>query len=292
MGPDVSAPRAVYEEYWEQVCPPERRTHLKVSQVHQELGLDNGSEGSDIMGGWVDKISKMPDNCIEIDDAHIFDYGTIGTPPILSVWPELAKSPILKKFSWSPLVLNAVARNLPRIMGVSASQIPKHLDTASTTVAPHDSMILGLVAIHLRRGDYDQHCEFLAKWGARFTGWNQFPEYHDMFVPPKGADGTTTPENLATYMKRCWPTKEQVIAKLDAVRQETVGGERLERVFILTNGDDEWVKDMKSALKGAGWKGVTTSKDIKLKKAEIEVDGAVDMQIAARAEVFVGNGVS
>lgn len=42
----------------------------------------------------------------------------------------------------------------------------------------------------------------------------------------------------------------------------------------------------------AGWKAVYTSKDLSLLWTEREVDQAVDMEIARRAEVFLGNGVS
>jgi len=42
----------------------------------------------------------------------------------------------------------------------------------------------------------------------------------------------------------------------------------------------------------AGWKAVYTSKDLQLLWTEREIDQAVDMEIARRAEVFLGNGFS
>lgn len=63
-------------------------------------------------------------------------------------------------------------------------------------------------------------------------------------------------------------------------------------MFILTNGDKPWLDHLKEVLLvEGGWASVVTSKDLDLTRDEVEVDGAVDMQIAARAEVFLGNGV-
>ena len=66
----------------------------------------------------------------------------------------------------------------------------------------------------------------------------------------------------------------------------------LTRLYIMTNGDKEWVSDLKHQLSKLGnWESVTTSQDLKLTEAQKWIAQAVDMAIAERAGVFIGNGV-
>ena len=39
----------------------------------------------------------------------------------------------------------------------------------------------GLIALHIRRGDFEDHCDHLAKWGSVFNGFNSFKEFPDHF---------------------------------------------------------------------------------------------------------------
>lgn len=90
------------------------------------------------------------------------------------------------------------------------------------------------------------------------------------------------------------------------------GGEdkkwRLKRVYVSTNGDSVWWERVTGALSADGWE-VRGSADMdfvgerareeapagggEARRASERVVGlAVDMEVAARAEVFIGNGVS
>lgn len=66
---------------------------------------------------------------------------------------------------------------------------------------------------------------------------------------------------------------------------------------MLTNGKGEWLEELTRGLEGlGGWvdeEPIRTSRDLgrRLGKDERGVAQAVDMAIAQRAEVFVGNGV-
>lgn len=135
-------------------------------------------------------------------------------------------------------------------------------------------------------------------------------------------------KNHETYMERCWPDIPRIVERLNELQRLHNG--TLDKVFLLTNGRHDWLEQLKEALvdppkvpeiptddseagsvditprsrlpvtpspegtpeKKRGWKMVLTSKDVVLSKNEKEVDQAVDMEIARRAEVFVGNGVS
>ncbi|KAG8856913.1 hypothetical protein FRB96_006176 [Tulasnella sp. 330] len=293
MGPNITTPRAVYNTYWDQVCPPERRTHLRVNEIHEKHGIGKDSEGVEILNLWAKILSESQDPCIDVNDGHVFDYDTIGTSHILSVWPSLSQSPIVQRFAWSPLVLNAVARNVPALLPRSSHDPWNPASQPMPSISSSEnSMLKGLVALHLRRGDYGYHCENMANYSVTFTSWNQFSHLPDRFTPPAGGGfGKTTPENLAIYLKHCWPDAEHVIQKLNEIRYSNGRG-NLETIFILTNGDKIWLDDLKLQLSQDGWSNVVTSKDLRLTAGESEVDGAVDMQIAARAEVFIGNGFS
>lgn len=72
--------------------------------------------------------------------------------------PELLESPVLKQYAWSPLVNSAVQRTVDV------------LQLASPT--PNVTTLPGLLAIHLRRGDYSRHCARLAQWGSGYMGFN------------------------------------------------------------------------------------------------------------------------
>jgi hypothetical protein len=89
-------------------------------------------------------------------------------------------------------------------------------------------------------------------------------------------------------MQHCLPTVEQIVEKLRTVRAENPG---LHRVYVLTNAWGWWLNRLKGALQKDGWEDLKSSLDIQLDAAQVHVAMAVDMAIAEKAEVFVGNGV-
>jgi hypothetical protein len=145
-----------------------------------------------------------------------------GSPRILSIWPSLSTSPILQSYTWSPLVQSAVSRNFALLQPVS----PKSLFDISSK-----STLTGLVAVHLRRGDYKRHCPRLAGWDASFMGLNQFPTLPDKFYPslyPSSSSSRSSqssslpPSHQQTpsddpharesyYLQHCLPTVPQIV---------------------------------------------------------------------------------
>ena len=172
------------------------------------------------------------------------------------------------------------------------------------------------------------HCHTLADRVEPFAGWNQFPYLLDRFEPPSSA--VWRGRRHDEYVRRCWPEIDAVVARLREVRRLHPGLERVFvltngskdwvdalKEALLRNGDHDEVvpeadhtmqaeEDEPRILPGgirvqplppvlnskAGWKAVYTSRDLRLMWAEREIDQAVDMEIARRAEVFLGNGVS
>ena len=76
------------------------------------------------------------------------------------------------------------------------------------------------------------------------------------------------------------------IARTDAARG-------VESVYVMTNGERPWVEDLKEALRRTGrFRSVASSRDLVLNWEQKYVAQAVDMLVAQRAQVFIGNGVS
>lgn len=62
---------------------------------------------------------------------------------------------------------------------------------------------------------------------------------------------------------------------------------------MLTDADDAWCEEMRKWLISEGWDQVFVGKkDIYNNWADREIGVGVDMEVARRAGVFVGNGVS
>lgn len=186
-------------------------------------------------------------------------------------------------FRWSDLISGAVRRNYKLIS-------PSSRRFSRPYVLPPEGPIDGLLAMHVRRGDYSYHCTHFANWSSTYTSWALLPQFLDSFKVPQGAGGgAASPEAIAAYHRVCWPTNEQIVERARLMRTLHPG---LNRVYILTNGTPGYLEKLKSDLKADGWAKISTSQDMGLNWQEKWVAQSIDMSIAQRAEVFVGNGVS
>ena len=224
----------------------------------------------------------------------------------------LHESPILRFFSWSPLVLSALPLNAD-LISPSFAAVP---DALPDTVPD-------LLAMHIRRGDYDEHCYNLGNGSARFMGWNNLPGQANGFDPPLPSTmdiGGNPPDQeklkeMAAelkaqgvnideiYRKHCFPSIEEIVNRTMEAKNAWEGWDAasvgvsqtnrtLRRVYIATNGKREWAEELKEALWNASdWEAVVSSRDVELTNEQVYVAQAVDMAIAERAAVFIGNGV-
>ena len=197
-------------------------------------------------------------------------------------------------FSWSPLIIAAIAANANVIHPALSS-----VASSSFTPASHSPPLSGLLALHIRRGDYVDHCMHIANWSARFMGFNEFPGLPDRFsLPEVPSAGNASPEELARYRAHCFPEIAQIVARVREVRTELQPATPLSRVYVLTNGRPEWLAELKEALqadaRGSGfdeWTHIGTSRDLRLTREQQHNAQAMDMAVAQRAEAFLGNGV-
>ncbi|KAK7022261.1 hypothetical protein R3P38DRAFT_3317624 [Favolaschia claudopus] len=296
---DAVHKRAVSAAFYEKACPR--------SAVHMvsSVGAPTEAEGSALLEWWVKRLSDVHGaRCVEVDSSEqpVFDRFLFGSPRLLSLLPGLNASPILGAFAWSPLVHSAVARNFAVLQPTDPAALypparPLALadsrNSHTSSVSDPQHILTGLVAVHLRRGDYKRHCPRLAEWGAGYMGVNTYPALPDRFVIPTN---TTPQETEAHYLQHCLPSPSQLAERLHAVRTDHAarhpGSAPLNRVYILTNAWGWFVNSVRSELVKDGWVEVWASADIMLDSAQAGVGMAVDMRIAEGAEVFLGNGFS
>ncbi|KAF9446910.1 hypothetical protein P691DRAFT_732347 [Macrolepiota fuliginosa MF-IS2] len=320
-------PRAVNSEFWQVMCSREKRRVIKQSDAPSGL---MGRNLVDWWKDTIQKHEDVV--CLEVDTRQnpIFDFNFFGGQQLLDIWPSLSETAILSHFKWSPLVLSAVERNfviLPDLRDAHVSVLRRRLSStrinhsAIPRASPTDSAFPSkntypaLLAIHIRRGDYSRHCPRLAEWGVSFHGFNSFEGLPDRWVPYDGPLSDDAHEKIDYYRKHCFPSQEEVVERLHTIRAEhdafiseharsnhtqlPMGdsgspspSHQLQRVFVLTNAWPSWLSGLKRKLIDDGWEDVIVSGDLILDPEQKGVDVAVDMSIAEKAEVFVGNGFS
>lgn len=228
---------------------------------------------------------------------------------LASIWSNLISTPLLTYFAWSPLIELAFDVNRDLFLPPSSlastpylSSLPYNTSdpTASTTNAWRYPLIPGLMAIHVRQGDYSSHCNTLASIGDPFISVNSFPSLPDQLVPPGNAashgklsvEWTGSPEQIDYHHRRCFPSIPEIVAKVLEVRAAPAGN-GVRRIHIMTNGKPPYIAELKSALKEAAeWDSVSSSRDLVLNWEQKFVSQAVDVLVAQRAQVIIGNGVS
>ncbi|KAJ6623259.1 hypothetical protein B0H10DRAFT_808539 [Mycena sp. CBHHK59/15] len=322
-----SAPRAVSKEWWEAICREQEVVEVNVGETNQALGLNGESSGEERLSKWADKLLQLEATCVEIVGGSVFDYLFISSDKVLSMWTSYGSSPTLKAFAWSALITRALERNFGLISSLPPPQalsrhswpfIPGFLpslpfgqsnnstgDVSSpyplSSFSPYHTSeppIPGLLGLHVRRGDYEQHCVSLADWGAGYNAWNAFgrPDVRSTARYPPLPDFLAAP-GRAAVLPHCWPATAQIVERVRAVRAESESGMRfpaqeLSAVYISTNGEPGWVAALAEMLRADGWETVSTSLDMRLTKEELAVAQAVDMGVLVSAETFIGVGFS
>ncbi|KXN89070.1 hypothetical protein AN958_06339 [Leucoagaricus sp. SymC.cos] len=322
------SPRAVHTKFWESICPREKRRVLNAAEMPRDVW---GSGKVDWWKNKITEYGDTRCLEIDTHQKEIFDFDFFGGQEILDVWPSLSKTPILSDFGWSPLVSSAVERNFVMLSDSHDSLAAQQSSPASSSASSQEDVYPALLAVHLRRGDFVRHCARLAEWGIYFTGFNSLKELPDPWISFNGSSHVCTHLPFSRYMrltpsvqdekkeyyrKRCYPTHEEIVERLHTIRAEhddtfvstqnsndnhasssstsssTSSSHHLRRVYVLSNAWPIWLDGLKHKLIDDGWEDVIFGGDLILDKEQKGVDVAVDMSIAERAEVFVGNGFS
>ncbi|KAG6888409.1 hypothetical protein C0995_008413 [Termitomyces sp. Mi166 len=279
------APRSVSESWFDHVCPKKERRIIYTGDVKPAVGW---SEGIDIFNHWTKILFEATESCIEVmpsgDDnfPQIFDVWLWGSERLLSLWESFSRSPTSRLLRPSSIVDRSIKQN-------------EHLFRSRSHPRDTSSPYTCMLAMHIRRGDFKSACTHFATWNSTFNGWNLLPQLPDRFEFPPSVVWNTT-EYFDAHAKRCIPDVDLITAKAREARRDyaksSFRGTRLEVVYLLTNEKGEWLEDLKTSLKDDGWKKIVTSHDLELDSEGIEVGMAIDMDIARRAAVFIGNGWS
>lgn len=279
FAPGDDTPRSVAKKYYDVVCP---EAHL-LDRHALRATLPPDYSAATVINAWLKMIKETPDRCVEIDE-NIFDIWIFGSERLVDAMPMLFRSPIITLFRWSPLVTDAFQRNAALLV---SRGLPR--TSSSDPYAP----INGLLALHVRRGDFEGHCQHLARWRSDWSGFNKLPELIDRWnKPPVDENDEMYPDGKAAYARSCYPTIDQIVERVEEIRQ-TDDGRWLKNIFIMTNGKREWVEELKLALwKRRNWRRIGSSRDMTLSWEQKHVAGAVDTLIGQRADVFIGNGWS
>ncbi|KAJ6487433.1 hypothetical protein C8R47DRAFT_1277087 [Mycena vitilis] len=322
---DSAAPIAASLDWWHTVCPAGDVVKVDTGAMAREFNFTDETPGNERLAGWANTLLKIEAACVEVVGGPVFEYWIIGSRTALLMWPSYGSSPTLKEFAWSPLITRALARNyalfspspLRSELAPQTKGWIRHLNAQpswpDSVSAPHPLIafrpyrtsatpITGLLGVHVRRGDYEGHCNFLADIGADYNAWNQFglPEIRSTGKYPQLPDYLDVPEGMSrrdAAHEHCWPTPAQIVQNVREVRKTAASGygfpaQELRAVYIATNGNHDWVAGIVTLLREDGWEMVSTSLDLALAKDEVAVGQAIDSAVLVSAESFIGVGFS
>ena len=289
----------------------------------------------------------------------------MGSARLHDIMPTLIHSPIMRDLAWSPLVNYAFQKNQhhfttlrkPSLLSAvlpfltSRGSSISHESGSDMTPTPPVSKIesLPVLALHLRRGDFIEHCDNLYNWNSTYTGFNTQPSLPDRFFMENATmrDSMSADEMKEAYKQKCLidvdEVRKRVVRAVTEWRNERLKQQRnrfmaahtgdegvkemLRKVYIMTNGDREFLNQLKSALLSDAqrsalrvdnkltaedanakstngpsnqydydfvwsWDEISTSRDMDIGWETKYVAQAMDMYVGQRAEVFIGNGFS
>jgi len=224
--------------------------------------------------------------CIVVDD-WLLNWNYLQSPGIHTIWPSFQEY-LTNHFRWSDNVLAIVDRTQAKL------RLRSSLSDVSLEREPY-------MALHLRRGDFEEHCKMLGERHEGITTWATLPFLQPSIFPP-----SLDISNDTSIMQHCYPTLYRI---LDAVSHQARSHPHIRRLHVLHDGawDHPLVYlqyyKLAAALKNTawtekhGWKNgpmlrVTHSADVPIAKGERDWSVCVDVELGRRAEVFIGNGYS
>ncbi|KZV73068.1 hypothetical protein PENSPDRAFT_318090 [Peniophora sp. CONT] len=272
---------AVSVPFFRSICP--HPTMLNVDNIKHEIGEPSALT---IMTHFANRLKSIDDGCVEFqyNTGQVLDFYIMGDGKRMAdLWPPLLESPILTEWQWSDTITAALESNY-RIVHPGAG-----IRDSQRAELP------GLLALHVRRGDFEDHCKHLAKWKSAYNAFNTREGFPDQYTPPQNGEwGEASPEGLEFYGKHCFPSTKDIVEKVYQVRADAKRqGRNLDRIYVLTNGKSDWFAELKAALNElGGWKSIHSSRELRLTREQKYVAQAIDMLIATRADTFVGNAWS
>ncbi|KXN90830.1 hypothetical protein AN958_03484 [Leucoagaricus sp. SymC.cos] len=265
---------SISSEVFERMCPEKEIVHMTLGVPHE----DQWKHAVEVL--------KSDERCVIVDD-WIFNWGFLGSSGLHPVWPSF-RNYLQNDFQWSSAILDLVHRTQTRL---NLRQNPMS--------TPGDAYI----ALHLRRGDFESHCEYLSEQKMGFTTWATLPELQSSILSP-----SLDPSNATSIISHCYPSLRRILLAISAQARLHP---KTRTLYVLHDGaidhpgvylqfyqlreavmNVEWAK--KSHWRGGPMKRVLQSSDADKVRmwGENDYAVAVDVELARRAEGFVGNGYS
>ncbi|KAF6756203.1 hypothetical protein DFP72DRAFT_1008234 [Ephemerocybe angulata] len=290
---------SISARYYEYICPSTLSERYRVTLSANDA--PHFADGLSQMAWWVNRVKEVGKGkrCVDIQESgirgtvgaqgkRVFDNQFFGSKNrIGQLVPQLIKSPVLQRFSWSPLVVDVVERTT-HALGTKSPETS--IDSTGTR-----NTIQGLLAIDLTWGD----CAKPSQLNRGFTGFNNADAMMDKFFDEEAVE-SSSPEGRAEvdgyHLKRCNPSTDQLVQR---AREVSVDWSRasehtpLTKVVLISDDLSAQHLELSSALEKEGFEILDADQRVRKGLGRIEdVAVAVDMALAARAEDFLGNGFS
>jgi hypothetical protein len=122
-----------------------------------------------------------------------------------------------------------------------------------------------------------------------FYGFNTLPKHPGNENMPPAAT-MAKPARRGVYKAKCQPEILEIIARARRMRKNHP---LLKSAYLVTDAPGKWVEEVRMWLLSEGWERVWIGRrDMWGGRAEREVGQGVELEVARRAGVYVGNGVS
>ncbi|RXK35614.1 hypothetical protein M231_07144 [Tremella mesenterica] len=285
-----NSPRAVPASYYRQYCSSWREhVYTLRTDSHPNGDLTLVPNGQDRIHQIQVLLAGSDESCIRIR-GEVFDDAFFDSSAPLELYDSFVRSPVMKHFTFSPTVLGILNRAMPEL---ATDHTPYDLDLIAhptSDVMERTSSWKHVLALHLRKGkEWEHTCVQKGETSAPFVSFNKLPRLPgNENVPPPSSMVEAT--RMGLYRAKCLPEVLDIIGRARRMRKNHP---LLRVVYILSDGEDEWAEEVRMWLASEGWDKVWIGKlDVYPSRKEREVGVAVDMEIARRAGVFVGNGVS
>jgi len=256
------------------ICPPSETTHVTFNDLDAHADLWSHAQ----------ELLTRDDRCVVVDH-WILNWDYLSSTAIYPIWPSF-QTYLANHFKWADPVLRIVDR--------AYSMLTLRSNPRTDVGEPY-------MALHLRRGDFENHCNGLAQSHTGFTTWATLPLLTASIFPP-----VLDSRNQTSILEHCYPTMSRILNVIDFHARARP---RLRSLHVLHDG--AWdhplvyaqeyqlqsvLKSPKRAL-AQGWangpmKRVTHSGLLPIRWGEGDWAVAVDVELGRRADIFIGNGFS
>ncbi|WVN91186.1 uncharacterized protein L203_106443 [Cryptococcus depauperatus CBS 7841] len=281
---------AVPSWYYRNHCPTYRETTYTLrSKAHLTGDIDLQDNSQNGIHQLQMLLASNGDSCIRIQ-GDPFDNDFFNSRAPLELYDSFIKSPVMEHFAFSPRVLTILNNHMDMLAPGSLLYDIEGVREAKSNSESMVGVWKHVLALHIRRGkDWERVCSEKGETSAPFVSFNKLsllPGNENIPPSPKMVQAT----RLGLYRAKCLPQTLDIISRARRLRKNHP---LLKSIYILTDDVDDQTKELKMWLQSEGWENVWLGKeDVWPGWKEKEVGVAVDMEVARRAGVFVGNGFS